>query len=169
MRSGWNAFRRAVGWCNFLTGYLSGLLIVVSTVAITFEVVARYFFRAPHDWSLELNIFLLIASTFLAAAFTQEARAHVGIEVLENLLSPRWNRWRHLTGDVLSAAFCAFVAYYAWRYFGEAWEKGWVTDSTWAPKLWIPYFFMSLGMSTLALQFVVQIVDDLFPPAGRKE
>ena len=46
---------------------------------------------------------------------------------------------------------------------------GWVTDSIWAPKLWIPYFFMSLGMTTLTLQFIVQILDDLFAPLARKE
>jgi TRAP-type C4-dicarboxylate transport system permease small subunit len=165
----WRAFRLAVRWSNVVTGYLSALLIVFSTVAISFEVVSRYYFRAPHDWNLELNIFLLIASTFMAAAYTQEARAHVGIEVLDSLLSPRWNRWRYLVADILSAAFCGFVSFYIWRYFLEAWEGGWVTDSIWAPKLWIPYFFMSLGMTTLTLQFIVQLVDDLFVSAVRKE
>jgi len=165
----WRAFRLAVRWSNVVTGYLSALLIVFSTVAISFEVVSRYYFRAPHDWNLELNIFLLIASTFMAAAYTQQGRAHVGIEVLDSLLSPRWNRWRYLVADILSAAFCGFVSFYIWRYFSEAWEGGWVTDSIWAPKLWIPYFFMSLGMTTLTLQFIVQLVDDLFVSAVRKE
>ncbi len=165
----WRAFRLAVRWSNVVTGYLSALLIVFSTVAISFEVVSRYYFRAPHDWNLELNIFLLIASTFMAAAYTQQGRAHVGIEVLDSLLSPRWNRWRYLVADILSAAFCGFVSFYIWRYFLEAWEGGWVTDSIWAPKLWIPYFFMSLGMTTLTLQFIVQLVDDLFVSAVRKE
>ncbi|MGB7970523.1 MAG: TRAP transporter small permease [Candidatus Deferrimicrobiaceae bacterium] len=169
MGQAWRAFRLVVRWTNFVTGYMSALLIVCSTVAISFEVVSRYFFRAPHDWNLELNIFLLIASTFMAAAYTQEGRAHVGIEVLDTLLSTRWNRWRHLVADILSAVFCGFISFYIWRYFLEAWEGGWVTDSVWAPRLWIPYFFMSLGMTTLTLQFVVQIIDDLFVSAVREE
>ena len=169
MRHAWGPFQLVMRWANLVTGYLSALLIVFSTVAISFEVVSRYFFRAPHDWNLELNIFLLIASTFMAAAYTQEGRAHVGIEVLESLLSSRWNWWRHLIADILSAGFCGFIAFSAWRYFFEAWEGGWVTESIWAPKLWIPYFFMSLGMTTLTLQLIVQIVDDLFAPLVRKE
>ena len=169
MRQAWGAFQLVMWWVNLVTGYASAFLIVFSTAAISFEVVARYYFRTPHDWHLELNIFLLIASTFMAAAFTQERRAHVGIEVLESLLSPRWNWWRHLFADILSAGFCAFISFYVWRYFFEAWEGGWVTDSIWAPKLWIPYFFMSLGMTTLTLQFIVQIIDDLFAPVVRKE
>ena len=165
----WRAFLLVVRWTNFVTGYMSALLIVFSTFAITFEVVSRYFFRAPHDWNLELNIFLLIASTFMAAAYTQQGRAHVGIEVLDSLLSPRWNWWRRLVADILSAGFCGFVSFYAWRYFSEAWEGGWVTDSIWAPRLWIPYFFMSLGMTTLTLQFLVQILDEGILPLFRKE
>jgi TRAP-type C4-dicarboxylate transport system permease small subunit len=101
MRRAWGPFQLVMRRVNLVMGYGSALLIVLSTVAISFEVVARYFFRAPHDWHLELNIFLLIASTFMAAAFTQEWRAHVGIEVLESLLSPRWNWWRHLLADIL--------------------------------------------------------------------
>ncbi|MDH3237776.1 MAG: TRAP transporter small permease [Deltaproteobacteria bacterium] len=169
MGQAWRAFLLVVRWSNVVTGYMSALLIVFSTFAISFEVVSRYFFRAPHDWNLELNIFLLIASTFMAAAYTQEGRAHVGIEVLDSLLSSRWNRWRHLVADILSAGFCGFIAFYVWRYFFEAWKGGWVTDSIWAPRLWIPYFFMSLGMTTLTLQFLVQIADDLFVSGGRKE
>ena len=165
----WRALRLVVGWANVITGYVSALLIVFSAVAISFEVVSRYYFRAPHDWNLELNIFLLIASTFMAAAYTQDGRAHVGIEVLDSLLSRRWNRRRHLVADILSAVFCGFVSFYIWRYFSEAWKGGWVTDSVWAPKLWIPYFFMSLGMTTLTLQFVVQIIDDLFVSDAREE
>jgi TRAP-type C4-dicarboxylate transport system permease small subunit len=169
MRQAWLAFRHVARWTNFVTGYTSGLLIVFSTLAISFEVVSRYFLRTPHDWNLELNIFLLIASTFLAAAATQEGRGHVGIEVLDSLLPPRWNWWRHLIADILSAVFCGFIAYYAWRYFSEAWEGNWVTDSIWAPRLWIPYFFMALGMTTLTLQFIVQILDERILPLVQKE
>jgi hypothetical protein len=35
------------------------------------QVMARNFFRAPHNWNLALNIFLLFASTFLAAAYKE--------------------------------------------------------------------------------------------------
>ena len=90
----WRAFRRTIRAIGVVTGNLSGVLILVSCVAITNEVVWRYFLRQPHTWNLEFNIFLLVGATFLAANYTQMKRGHVGTEVLEALMSPRWNRWR---------------------------------------------------------------------------
>ncbi len=103
----------------------------------------------------------------MSAGYTQLERGHVTIEVLEHVLSPRANRWRYLIGDGLSLLFCAFVAWNAWEFFREALEDGRVTESTWAPKLWVPYLFMAIGMSALSLQLMVQIVDSVVGWKGR--
>lgn len=160
----WALFAATVQRVNILLGYVAALLIVVSTVAISFEVVARYVFHQPHDWSLELNIFLLVGSTFLAAAQTQMKRGHVGIEVLDGLMPVHWNRWRRLLSDVLSLLFCVFITFHMWKHFSLAWEGDWVTSSTWSPKEWIPYSLMAFGMTALSLQLLVQIGDDLWRP-----
>jgi len=94
----WSAFRRTFKRVNALTGLVGGLLIVVSCIAISNEVVWRYYLRHPHTWSLEFNIFLLIGATFLAAGHTQALRGHVGTEVLETLMPARWNRRRIFVG-----------------------------------------------------------------------
>ena len=165
----WRAFSRGVKGVNALMAYLSALLILVCTLVPVYEVVTRYVIHVSNDWVIELSIFMLIAATFLAAAHTQRERAHVGIEVLDEVMSAKWNRWRYLFGDVLSMLFCALIAYLSWVYWHEAWEEGWETSSTWAPKLWIPYFFMAFGMSLLVLQYVVQVVEDVFDPAKHQQ
>jgi len=165
----WGLFAAAVQRINVLLGYVAALLIVISTVAISYEVVARYVFRQPHDWSLELNVFLLIGATFLAAAHTQMKRGHVGIEVLDGIMPAHWNRWRRLLSDTLSLLFCALITFYVWKHFSEAWVGGWVTDSTWSPKEWIPYSLMGVGMMALSLQLLVQIGDDVLRPTAKVE
>jgi len=160
----WGLFTTGVQRLNVLLGYAAALMIVTSSVAISYEVVARYVFLNPHDWNLELNIFLLIGSTFFAAAHTQLKRGHVGIEVLDQFMPARWNRWRYLLSDVLSLSFSILIAFYVWQYFHEAWTGDWVTDSTWGPKEWIPYALMGVGMTALCLQLLVQIGDDLLRP-----
>ena len=159
MLKAWDWFGAVVQRINVFLGYVAALLIIVSTLAISYEVVWRYLFHQPHDWNLEFNIFILIAATFLAAAHTQMKRGHVGIEVLDSLMSERANRWRYLVGDILSLAFCVFIAWKSWAFFHEAWVDGKMSNTAWGPKLWPAYFFMALGMTLLSLQMIAQIGD----------
>jgi TRAP-type C4-dicarboxylate transport system permease small subunit len=103
---------------------------------------------------------LLIIATFMSAAYTQLHRGHVTIEVLEHILPRRINRWRLRTSDILSLVFVVCVAGSAWYLVAESVVDGRASNSAWAPKLWPPYAFMAVGMTMLALQLVVQMIDD---------
>lgn len=158
------------GLCRFnrSMAILSALLILAATVVLTYEVITRYFLQMANDWVIELCIFMLIAATFLAAGYTQAERGHVGIDVLDEALSPAWNRVRRLMGDALSLVVVGFIARNAWHFAVEAYTGGWATSSTWAPALWIPYALMAFGLTTLGLQMAVQIIDGLLRPAARQ-
>ena len=157
----WRLFSGTVRGFNQAMAYLSALLILICSLVLVYEVVTRYILNISNDWVIELSIFMLIAATFLAAAHTQRERGHVGIEILDEVMSKRASRIRLLLGDILSMLFCGLVAYLSAVYCHEAWDQGWTTSSTWGPPLWIPYFFMSFGMLLLTLQFIVQIVEGL--------
>lgn len=157
----WRAFSRVIKALNYATGLIAGLLIVCSAVIITNEVIWRYYLRRPHTWNLEVNIFLLIGATFLAANYTQMKRGHVGTEVLETLMPAHWNRWRIFAGDVLSFLLCVFAAVMVLQYDWQAWSGGWTTDSTWAPPLWIPYTLIGLGLVLISLEYIVQLVEQV--------
>jgi TRAP-type C4-dicarboxylate transport system permease small subunit len=59
--------------------------------------------------------------------------------------------------------FCAFFTWQSWLLLLEAIDDGRVTDSSWAPPLWIPYSLMTAGMTLLSLRFMVQIADSFVP------
>ena len=155
----WRGFARAVNTLSSLAGYASGLLIVVCSGVLVFEVAVRYLLNWPTDWEIELSIMLLIGATFMSAAFTQAARGHVGIEVLDVMMSEKANRYRYMLGDLLSLLFCAFIAWKSWQFFHEAWTDGKMSNTSWGPKLWPAYLSMAVGMSLLSLQLLVQVGD----------
>jgi TRAP-type C4-dicarboxylate transport system permease small subunit len=136
---------------------LSAIALVLAACVLTYSVVLRYFSPEPTDWQDEFAIFLLIGMTFLSAAWVHSQRGHIGIEALAAILPPRVNRWRRAIVDLLSAVFCAFFAWKSWTLLHEAWTEGYVSATAWAPPLWIPYLAMSLGMTLLTVQILVQM------------
>jgi TRAP-type C4-dicarboxylate transport system permease small subunit len=137
--------------------FLSAIALLVASCVLTYSVVLRYFSPQPTDWQDEFSVFLLIGVTFMSAAWVQSQRGHIGIEAVAALLPPSLDRWRMRLVDVASALFCAFFAWKSWTLLEEAWVEGYVSSSSWAPPLWIPYLTMSLGMSLLTLQILVQV------------
>ena len=137
---------------------LSAVALVVASSVLTYSVVLRYFSPQPTDWQDEFSVFLLIGVSFMAAAWVQSQRGHIGIEAVAHLLPPKFDRLRLRVVDAASALFCAFFAWKSWTLLHEAWVDGYVSSSSWAPPLWIPYLTMAFGMSLLTLQIVLQLL-----------
>jgi TRAP-type C4-dicarboxylate transport system permease small subunit len=78
------------------------------------------------------------------------------------LLGPRTNAVRQVLVDIASMTFCAYFAYKSWALLAEAWTENYHSESTWGPPLWVPYSLMSVGMTLLSLQLLLQVVDQLW-------
>ena len=100
--------------------------------------------------------FLVAGAVFISAAAVQAKRGHIGIEVLGSFLSARWRERRNVLIDALSFVFVAFMAWKSGALVYEAWTEQQVSQSTWAPPMWIPYALMTLGMALLAVEIAVQ-------------
>lgn len=136
----------------------SAIALLVASCVLTYSVVLRYFSPQPTDWQDEFSVFLLIGVTFMSAAWVQSQRGHIGIEAVAAVLPPGLDRLRLRLVDAASALFCAFFAWKSWTLLHEALVEGYVSSSSWSPPLWIPYLTMSLGMSLLTLQILLQLV-----------
>ena len=143
---------------NTVLAVVSALAITAAGVVLTWEIAGRYFFSIPSDWQDELSTFLLIGATFASASWVQARRGHVAIDALAQILPPAADRVRRWVADLLSFLFVAFFAWKSWTLLLEAVDEGQITGSAWGPPLWIPYSFMAVGMSLLALQILSQVL-----------
>jgi len=149
---------RALAQVNRVMVAIGMLALLAASVVLTSSVVTRYLFKASTDWQDETAVFLLVGATFLCGAFVQSIRGHVGIEAVSTLLSKRADALRRIGVDLLCLAFCALFAWKSWTLLHEAWVDKQTTSSSWAPPLTIPYGFMSLGMTLLSLQCLLQVL-----------
>jgi TRAP-type C4-dicarboxylate transport system permease small subunit len=152
---------RLLAMVNGVIVALSSVALVIASLVLTYSVASRYFLHLSTDWQDELSVFLIVGAVFMSAAAIQARRGHIGIEAIVGLLSPRVNHWRQLAVDVASFLFCAFFSWKSWLLLDEAWTEGFHSESTWGPPLWIPYSLMTVGMTLLSLQLLLQIITGL--------
>jgi TRAP-type C4-dicarboxylate transport system permease small subunit len=154
---------RALAIVNHLIVLLSSIALVIASFVLTYSVASRYFLHLSTDWQDELSVFLIVGAVFMSSASIQARRGHVAIEAIVGLLPAGVNRIRQIVVDVASFAFCAFFAWKSWLLLDEAWTENFHSESTWGPPLWIPYSLMTVGMTLLGLQILIQILVALKP------
>src|SRR5580704_13306651 len=154
---------RALARVNTVIVLLSSIALVIAAFVLTYSVASRYFLHFSTDWQDELSVFLIVGAVFMSAASIQARRGHVAIEAIVGLLPAGVNHVRQIVVDGASVAFCAFFAWKSWLLLAEAWTENFHSGSTWAPPLWIPYSLMTVGMTLLGLQLLMQILVALAP------
>jgi TRAP-type C4-dicarboxylate transport system permease small subunit len=156
-----SAADRIIAVVNDVVVKVSSVALIAAGLVLTYSVIVRYFLKISTDWQDEMSVFLIVGAVFMSSAAVQALRGHVAIEAIVGLLPPRVNMIRQILVDVASLAFCAFFAWKSWTLLLEAVEEGFHSGSTWGPPLWIPYSLMTVGMSLLSVQILLQVVDEL--------
>jgi len=158
-------------WSEF-TGFVCAIGIFAASLIIVHEVITRYA-EIPTIWQTELAIYLLMMATYVGAAYGLKHKGHIHIDIVIDLLPPRPREVLLLVASVLGLLITGVIAWYAWPMWWEAYEAGYHSESLWGPPLIFPYILLPLGMSFLAIQYLVDIgrktalVRDLFKRPAR--
>lgn len=153
--------RTTVERLSDLAGYFSAFAILAATLVIVQQVVVRYVLGAPTIWQVESAIYLLMAATFIGAAYGLKENSHINIELVTGLLPPRAKQVLDLVTSILSMLFCAYLAWKGGVMWWEAYEGGWDSSSLWSVPLVYPYAILPIGMGLTAAQYVVKILDQI--------
>ena len=81
---------RAIDAVSTAAGWFAGWLIVPMTLAVAYEVAARYAFNAPTKWAYDTTYMLYGAQFMLAAAYTLLKGGHIRTDVF-------YERWSSAT------------------------------------------------------------------------
>ncbi len=63
--------------------------VVILTVLVCYEVIARYVFNAPSQWGFDIAYILFGAGFMMAGAYTLSRNGHVRADLMYRTLSPR--------------------------------------------------------------------------------
>ena len=149
---------RAVGLLSRACGTLAALLMIAACAVVCQMVFVRYALNASTIWQTEFVLFSIVAATLIGSPYVLATRGHVGVDFVASHAGPGGRRALGIVASVAGIAFCAVLAWSGWRYFHEALVNGWVTESVWAPPLWIVLLPLPLGIGLLTLQYAVDLL-----------
>lgn len=95
----------------YQSGWIAGALSFVMMLAIIREVVGRYFFNTPTDWSVDLNAFLLVGMVYLGSAYTTTIDGHVRADFFYGRVTGRPKAWLDLFIDLICIAYCNILVW----------------------------------------------------------
>ncbi len=162
---------RAVKRLSQLCGIVAAGLIALGVLVVCQMVFVRYALNHNTIWQTDFVTWSLVAATFIGSPYVLLTRGHVNVDVLPLHLGQRARWWLALASILMSLAFCIVLTVLAARFWLEAWENRWVSDTMWRARMWIPYSSMPIGLTVLALQFVADLyalVTGREPPFGMK-
>lgn len=160
------SFARLVRRLSALCGVAAALCLGAACAVVCQMVFVRRVLGESTIWQTEFVTFAVVAATLLGSPYVLMLRGHVRVDVLARTLGPRARRVLDGAAGAIGIAFCAVLAASGWRYFYEAWAEGWVTESVWAPPLWIVLSPLPVGIGVLTLQYAVDVLD---AAAGRTD
>jgi len=148
-RGAWNALLDGLG-------FVAAALTAALTLAVVYEVVARYFFNRPTSWAVDFTEYALLYVTFLGAAWALRDRAHIRVEILSERLGPRPQLYLAGVVALLGAGVSAVLMWQGAEVAWEAYAGGQAMLKAWRVPRWVLILPIAVGGLLLTVEFLHQ-------------
>ncbi len=126
------------------------------------NVVGRYIFGTSILWADEIQIFIMIAVTFLGAAIVTWRNAHLRMDALARLFSPNIRTALRAIELLTMLVLCGFVFFNSQDFTWRTYDLGRLSDAAHTP-MWIPHGSLTLGFGLIFLVCLWQAYREIRP------
>lgn len=103
--------------------WIAGLAIVVMALIIPWGIFARYVLGSGAGWPEPIAILLMVVFTFIGAAASYRAGAHIAVTTLTDRLPPQWQPYITVLVQVLMAAISLFMTVWGLKLCIATWNQ----------------------------------------------
>jgi TRAP-type C4-dicarboxylate transport system permease small subunit len=133
--------------------WMAGTAIVVMSVIVPCGVFMRYVLGFGAQWPEPIAIMLMVIFTFIGAAASYRAGAHIAVSLMTEALPPSLERLCEIASDLLMLLLCLFVAFYGTRLCIATWNQS-ISELPWLP-VGVTYSPLPIGAAATLL-FVIE-------------
>ncbi len=109
---------------NYWLSWVGGIMIVMAMLLIFGDVVSRYIFNKPAMSIYYYSEYILLYSTFLAAAYVLKIDRHIRVDVLYNFLSEKTQTILLVFSDFFGLLYTLFLLWLSSEMVYTAFERG---------------------------------------------
>ncbi len=146
--------------------YICIVCIVAMTALVFANVVSRFALHLSLSFSDEITTKLFILLSMLGTAIAAKRRAHLGLSILTDAVSPAVRRGMLIFGYALSTVFSFLVFFYGIKMVQSEYILGQVTPSMQWPE-WVYGLFVPFGAIFMTIRFAQITVEEIRTPADK--
>ncbi len=156
---------RVVDWVAEACGQIGFVMVIAIGLMLTYEVIARYVFLAPTQWTQDIAVTLQIWFTYLGMALALKQRQMIRITAFL-AIAPLWMRYLMETlALVVIAAFSAVATVNGFDMFMDSIQMGRRQPTMLALPNWIAEIPIVIGFGLLFIQACADLIRLPFGPA----
>ncbi|MCR5006028.1 MAG: TRAP transporter small permease [Clostridiales bacterium] len=142
------------------------LCLIAMTALVFANVFSRYVLHLSLSFSEEITTNLFVLLSMMGTAIAARRRAHLGLSILTDAVSPKVRRALLIFGFGLSTIFCFAVFFYGIKMVRYEYILGQVTPSMQWPE-WIYGCFVPFGAAFMTLRFAQITLEEIRTPADQ--
>lgn len=150
LTKGWTIFDRIIS----LLAILGASLLTFMMLAVSWEVISRYFLGRGVIWVIEFSEYALLYITFLGTAWLLKREGHVKMDIALTRLNPKTQLLINSITSILGAILCLVIA---WAGAEVAWDhlqRGLHQPTLIAPPDFPIFAVIPVGSFLLFIQFL---------------
>ena len=144
--------------------YICIACLVAMTILVFANVFSRFVLHASLSFSDEITTKLFILLSMLGTAIAAKRRAHLGLSILTDAVSPKVRRAMLIFGFGLSTVVSFLVFFYGIKMVQSEYILGQVTPAMQWPE-WIYGLFVPFGAIFMTLRFAQITLEEIRTPA----
>ena len=131
--------------------WIGGAMLLLCAILVSLDVVFRAALKVTYFESFELSTYAFAIATAMGMSYALVSRAHIRIEVLYMMLSPRWRGWFDVVAYAVLALCAGVLLYWCAQLVLGNYDSGARSNSSLAVRLAIPQGIWLVGLAWFAL------------------
>ncbi len=142
-----------------ISACIGAAALATMSIAVTYEVVFRYFFNMPTTWSTETSRYCSVYIFFMGLAYALKEKSHIRVEIVVKRFSSRFRCILNVVTSSVGIVLSLVIAVEGWKMFFEAYEFSLRSMEVLRTPLVIPYFCIPWGGFWLAVEYTIEMLE----------